>query len=180
MTTPTRWSCWTRLMLVSRWTTPRPWPRRDRPLRRSHCGWWTGWNWWPLHTAACRGLSSHHIRGPGLGGQLVSLYPSKPVTNFPAHLDVASGELARRLAEQAAHFGAELRNTNQWSRSHSRATWGSHCGPRTAGESARCAAGVGNGPLPAAQAGLKDEAVSPAMVLCITFLRVTASWPATP
>jgi thioredoxin reductase (NADPH) len=40
---------------------------------------------------------------------LVSLYPSKPVTNFPAHLEVASGELARRLAEQAAHFGAELR-----------------------------------------------------------------------
>ncbi len=56
-----------------------------------------------------RGLSSVTFEAQAFGGQLVSLYPSKPVTNFPAHLDVASGELARRLAEQAAHFGAELR-----------------------------------------------------------------------
>jgi thioredoxin reductase len=56
-----------------------------------------------------RGLSSITFEAQAFGGQLVSLYPSKPVTNFPAHLDVASGELARRLAEQAAHFGAELR-----------------------------------------------------------------------
>jgi thioredoxin reductase (NADPH) len=55
-----------------------------------------------------RGLSSITFEAQTFGGQLVSLYPSKPVTNFPAHLDVASGELARRLAEQAAHFGAEL------------------------------------------------------------------------
>jgi len=55
-----------------------------------------------------RGLSSITFEAQAFGGQLVSLYPSKPVTNFPAHLDVASGELARRLAEQAAHFGAEL------------------------------------------------------------------------
>jgi thioredoxin reductase len=55
-----------------------------------------------------RGLSSVTFEAQAFGGQLVSLYPSKPVTNFPAHLDVASGELARRLAEQAAHFGAEL------------------------------------------------------------------------
>jgi ferredoxin/flavodoxin---NADP+ reductase len=55
-----------------------------------------------------RGLSSITFEAQSFGGQLVSLYPSKPVTNFPAHLDVASGELARRLAEQAAHFGAEL------------------------------------------------------------------------
>jgi ferredoxin/flavodoxin---NADP+ reductase len=56
-----------------------------------------------------RGLSSITFEAQVFGGQLVNLYPSKPVTNFPAHLDVASGELARRLAEQAAHFGAELR-----------------------------------------------------------------------
>lgn len=56
-----------------------------------------------------RGLSSITFEAQAFGGQLVSLYPSKPITNFPAHLDVASGELARRLAEQAAHFGAELR-----------------------------------------------------------------------
>jgi thioredoxin reductase (NADPH) len=55
-----------------------------------------------------RGLSSVTFEAQAFGGQLVSLYPSKPVTNFPAHLDVASGELARRLAEQASHFGAEL------------------------------------------------------------------------
>ncbi|MGA7742190.1 MAG: NAD(P)/FAD-dependent oxidoreductase [Polyangia bacterium] len=55
-----------------------------------------------------RGLSSITFEAQAFGGQLVSLYPSKPVTNFPANLDVASGELARRLAEQAAHFGAEL------------------------------------------------------------------------
>ena len=55
-----------------------------------------------------RGLSSITFEAQAFGGQLVCLYPSKPVTNFPAHLDVASGELARRLAEQAAHFGAEL------------------------------------------------------------------------
>jgi thioredoxin reductase (NADPH) len=56
-----------------------------------------------------RGLNSITFEAQAFGGQLVSLYPSKPVTNFPAHLDVVSGELARRLAEQAAHFGAELK-----------------------------------------------------------------------
>ena len=33
---------------------------------------------------------------------------AKPVTNFPALPELASGELARRLADQADHFGAEL------------------------------------------------------------------------
>jgi thioredoxin reductase (NADPH) len=55
-----------------------------------------------------RGLSSVTFEAQAFGGQLVNLYPSKPVTNFPAHLDVESGDLARRMAEQAAHFGAEL------------------------------------------------------------------------
>jgi ferredoxin/flavodoxin---NADP+ reductase len=55
-----------------------------------------------------RGLASVTFEAQAFGGQLVSLYPSKPVTNFPAFLDVASGDLARRLADQAAHFGAEL------------------------------------------------------------------------
>jgi thioredoxin reductase (NADPH) len=55
-----------------------------------------------------RGLSSITFEAQAFGGQLVSLYPSKPVTNYPAFLDVASGDLARRLADQAAHFGAEL------------------------------------------------------------------------
>ncbi|MGB8296026.1 MAG: NAD(P)-binding protein, partial [Polyangia bacterium] len=36
-----------------------------------------------------RGLSSVTFEAQAFGGQLVSLYPSKPVTNFPAHLDVA-------------------------------------------------------------------------------------------
>ena len=108
MTTQTRWSCWKRLILVSRWTTPRPW-RCKRPRA-------TTWPlsavvrlaWWRPDTVACAGGAASRSR-QAFGGQLVSLYPSKPVTNFPAHLDVASGELARRLAEQAAHFGAELR-----------------------------------------------------------------------
>jgi len=55
-----------------------------------------------------RGLRSITFEAERFGGQLVTLYPSKPVTNFPAHLDLASGELARRLADQAAHFGADL------------------------------------------------------------------------
>lgn len=55
-----------------------------------------------------RGLASITFEAQAFGGQLVSLYPAKPVTNFPAFLDVASGDLARRLADQAAHFGAEL------------------------------------------------------------------------
>ena len=37
------------------------------------------------------------------------MYPTKPVSNFPAQEPLPSRELAMRLADQAEHFGAELR-----------------------------------------------------------------------
>jgi len=43
------------------------------------------------------------------GGQLVDTYPTKPVSDFPAQETILSRELALRLAAQAEHFGAELR-----------------------------------------------------------------------
>ena len=55
-----------------------------------------------------RGLSTAVFEAEAFGGQLINLYPTKPVTNFPAHAEIASGDLALRLAEQAGHFGAEL------------------------------------------------------------------------
>ena len=55
-----------------------------------------------------RGLSTVVFEAEAFGGQLINLYPTKPVTNFPAQPELASGELAQRLADQAAHFGAEL------------------------------------------------------------------------
>jgi ferredoxin/flavodoxin---NADP+ reductase len=59
--------------------------------------------------AAMRGMSVVALEAEAFGGQLINLYPSKPVTNFPAQAHVLSRDLALRLAEQAAGFGAELR-----------------------------------------------------------------------
>jgi len=59
--------------------------------------------------AAMRGMSVVAFEAETFGGQLITVYPSKPVTNFPAQAHILSGDLARRLAEQAASFGAELR-----------------------------------------------------------------------
>jgi thioredoxin reductase len=59
--------------------------------------------------AGLRGLSAVTFEAESFGGQLINLYPSKPVTNFPAQTELPSRELALRLADQAAHFGAELR-----------------------------------------------------------------------
>ena len=59
--------------------------------------------------AALRGMSVAAFEAESFGGQLINLYPSKPVTNFPAQAHVLSRDLALRLAEQAASFGAELR-----------------------------------------------------------------------
>ena len=59
--------------------------------------------------AAMRGMSVVAFEAESFGGQLVNLYPSKPVTNFPAQAHVLSRDLALRLADQAAGFGAELR-----------------------------------------------------------------------
>ena len=59
--------------------------------------------------AGLRGMSVVAYEAETFGGQLVNLYPSKPVTNFPAQIEVLSRDLALRLAEQAAGFGAELR-----------------------------------------------------------------------
>ena len=59
--------------------------------------------------AAMRGMSVVAFEAETFGGQLITLYPSKPVTNFPAQAHILSGDLALRLAEQAASFGAELR-----------------------------------------------------------------------
>jgi thioredoxin reductase len=58
--------------------------------------------------ARMRGLSVVLFEAESFGGQLVNLYPTKPVDNFPATDELPSGELARRLAHQADTFGAEL------------------------------------------------------------------------
>src|SRR5665647_1033756 len=42
-----------------------------------------------------RGLSTVVFEAEAFGGQLINLYPTKPVTNFPAQPQLASGELAR-------------------------------------------------------------------------------------
>ena len=59
--------------------------------------------------AGLRGLGAVVYEAEVFGGQLVNLYPTKPVSNFPAQPALPSRELALRLAEQAEHFGAELR-----------------------------------------------------------------------
>jgi thioredoxin reductase (NADPH) len=58
--------------------------------------------------AGLRGLGTVVYEAEAFGGQLVNLYPTKPVSNFPAQPSLPSRELALRLAEQADHFGAEL------------------------------------------------------------------------
>jgi len=55
-----------------------------------------------------RGLRTVVYEAEAFGGQLINLYPTKPVTNFPALPELYSRDIARRLAEQAAKFGAEL------------------------------------------------------------------------
>jgi thioredoxin reductase len=62
--------------------------------------------------AGLRGLGAVVYEAEAFGGQLTNLYPSKPVSNFPAQRALPSRELALRLAEQAEQFGAELR---EWS-----------------------------------------------------------------
>jgi len=59
--------------------------------------------------AGLRGLSTIVLEAEAFGGQLVNMYPTKPVTNFPAQAPLPSRELAMRLAGQAEQFGAELR-----------------------------------------------------------------------
>jgi len=59
--------------------------------------------------AGLRGLGAVVYEAEAFGGQLINLYPSKPVSNFPAQPSLPSRELALRLAEQAEQFGAELR-----------------------------------------------------------------------
>ena len=59
--------------------------------------------------AGLRGLSTIVLEAETFGGQLVNMYPTKPVSNFPAQEPIPSRELALRLAGQAEHFGAELR-----------------------------------------------------------------------
>jgi thioredoxin reductase len=59
--------------------------------------------------AGLRGLSTIVLEAEAFGGQLVNMYPTKPVSNFPAQEPLPSRELAMRLADQAEHFGAELR-----------------------------------------------------------------------
>jgi thioredoxin reductase len=58
--------------------------------------------------AGMRGLSVIAFEAQAVGGQLINLYPTKPVTNFPAQPELASRDLAHRLADQAVHFNAEL------------------------------------------------------------------------
>lgn len=59
--------------------------------------------------AGLRGLTTIVLEAEAFGGQLVNMYPTKPVSNFPAQPSLPSRELALRLAEQAERFGAELR-----------------------------------------------------------------------
>jgi thioredoxin reductase len=59
--------------------------------------------------AGLRGLSTIVLEAEAFGGQLVNMYPTKPVSNFPAQEPLPSRELAMRLADQAERFGAELR-----------------------------------------------------------------------
>ena len=59
--------------------------------------------------AGLRGLGTVVYEAEAFGGQLINLYPTKPVSNFPAQPSLPSRELAMRLAEQAEQFGAELR-----------------------------------------------------------------------
>ena len=55
-----------------------------------------------------RGLSTVVFEAEAFGGQLINLYPTKPVTNFPAYATIDSRDIALRLADQAEHFGAGL------------------------------------------------------------------------
>ena len=59
--------------------------------------------------AGLRGLGTVVYEAEAFGGQLINLYPTKPVNNFPAQAPLPSRELALRLAGQAEQFGAELR-----------------------------------------------------------------------
>jgi ferredoxin/flavodoxin---NADP+ reductase len=59
--------------------------------------------------AGLRGLGAVVYEAEAFGGQLINLYPTKPVSNFPAQPSLPSRELALRLAAQAEQFGAELR-----------------------------------------------------------------------
>ncbi|HZL64651.1 MAG TPA: NAD(P)/FAD-dependent oxidoreductase [Thermoleophilia bacterium] len=59
--------------------------------------------------AGLRGLGTVLYEAEAFGGQLINLYPTKPVDNFPAQAPLPSRELALRLAGQAEQFGAELR-----------------------------------------------------------------------
>jgi thioredoxin reductase len=59
--------------------------------------------------AGLRGLGAVVYEAEAFGGQLINLYPTKPVSNFPAQPALPSRELALRLAGQAEQFGAELR-----------------------------------------------------------------------
>lgn len=43
------------------------------------------------------------------GGQLASLYPKKPVHDFPSYVYVMGDALGRNFVEQAHHMGAEIR-----------------------------------------------------------------------
>jgi Thioredoxin reductase len=55
-----------------------------------------------------RGLSTAIFEAEAFGGQLINLYPTKPVTNFPAYATIDSRDIALRLADQAECFGAGL------------------------------------------------------------------------
>ena len=65
----------------------------------------------------CEGSAQSCWEAEAFGGQLINIYPTKPVSNFPAQPPIPSRELAMRLAEQAEQFGAELREWRPWSTS---------------------------------------------------------------
>jgi ferredoxin/flavodoxin---NADP+ reductase len=53
-------------------------------------------------------LSVIVVDGSRAGGQLVSLYPQKPVYNYPGYAEITAGELAQKMTEQVQAEGVSL------------------------------------------------------------------------
>lgn len=59
---------------------------------------------------AQRGLSTVVVEARKMGGQLVSLYPSKTVYDYPGYLAIEARELGERFVEQARESGCEMKD----------------------------------------------------------------------
>ncbi len=122
-----------------------------------------------------RGLSTAVFEAEAFGGQLINLYPTKPVTNFPAHAEIASRDIALRLAEQAGRFGADLfewRPVELVSRDGGEFVIRAGGGARAGDDSA---SGVGDGDASGVHGGASggDETRAGALVLALGLGRFT-------